>query len=134
MQLIGLARLGRDVEVRKTPTDIYVGNMSLAWDWGPKNDRGERNVQWIDCALFGERVPKLAPYLKKGRLILATLDELRIEYWDDRDGKQRSSLRARVLNVEFAGSKEDEPTSSSSSSTRAAPPPPKDSYDDDIPF
>jgi len=102
MQLIGLARIGRDAEVRYTPAGKAVANISLAFNYGARVD-GQQPTQWIDAALFGDRAEKLASYLTKGTLLCVTLDNPHVETYQKKDGTTGSKLVAFVAALEFAG-------------------------------
>lgn len=103
MHMIGLARLGRDAEVRYTANGTAVANLSLAFNYGLKDGQGNRPSQWIDAAMFGERAEKLQKYLTKGLLVMVSLDDPHIETFDKRDGGQGFKLSARVASLEFTG-------------------------------
>jgi single-strand DNA-binding protein len=100
MKTIGLARLGRDAEVRFTPGGDAVANLSLAVNYGQKDADGNRPTQWIDASLWGKRAESLAPFLVKGSLHCFTLDEIHIETYDGKNG-QGHKLVARVADVEL---------------------------------
>lgn len=100
MKHIGLARLGRDAEIRHTPAGEPVCNLSLAVSYGQKQADGNRPTQWIDAALWGKRAEVLAPYLLKGSVHCFTLDDLHIETFQGKNG-EGTKLVARVLDVEL---------------------------------
>jgi single-strand DNA-binding protein len=102
MQMTGLARLGRDVEVRFTPNGDPVANLSLAFNFGKKGDDGKRPSQWVDASLWGARAEALGPYLLKGQLLGVTLDDPHTETYES-NGKTGTKLVARVSAIEFAG-------------------------------
>ena len=64
--MIGLARLGRDAEIRTTSQGDSVATLALAFSYGRKGSDGNRPTQWVDAALWGKRAEALAPYLTKG--------------------------------------------------------------------
>jgi single-strand DNA-binding protein len=66
MKASGIARIGKDVEVRYSPSGDAIANISLAFSYGKKQSDGKRATQWVDATLFGKRAESLAPYLKKG--------------------------------------------------------------------
>lgn len=103
-QLIGVARLGRDAEVRHTPNGDTVTNLSLAFNYGRKGDDGKRPTQWVDAALWGQRAEKLAEWLVKGQQVYVVVDDVHIETYDLRDGGQGSKLAGNIQTIEFAGS------------------------------
>jgi single-strand DNA-binding protein len=101
MKTIGLARLGRDAEIRHTPSGDAVCNLSLAVNYGKKGDDGNRPTQWIDATLWGTRAEALAQYLTKGSVHCFTLDEMHIETFQKNDGTQGTKMAARVVDVEL---------------------------------
>jgi len=102
-QLFGVAGIGRDAEVRYTATGEPVVSLSLAFDYG-KKENGKKPTQWVDGALWGKRGEAMAPYLLKGRKVGVTLDDVHIETFTKGDGSQGFKLAGRVSNIEFAGS------------------------------
>lgn len=139
MMAFGLARLGRDAEVRYTPDGTPVANLSLAFSYGKKGTDGKRPTQWVDGSLWNKRAEALAQYLTKGTLLAVTLEDVAIETFTKADGTPSSKLVARVTNVELAGS----PTQAQKPAPAPAPAPkskptPSSSFDDlddsDIPF
>ena len=56
--------LGKDAEMRFTPTGTAILNFSLPIDIG----FGEKKeTMWVRCAMFGDRAQKLAEHLTKGK-------------------------------------------------------------------
>lgn len=103
-QLIGLARLGRDAELRHTPSGDSVTNLSLAFNYGRKGEDGRRPTQWVDGSLWGKRAEALASYLVKGQLVMVVVDDVHIETFETRDGAQGTKLVGSISSIEFAGS------------------------------
>lgn len=143
LQSFGLARLGRDCELRYTPDGTAVANLSLAFSYGRKGEDGKRPTQWLEGAVFGKRAEALAPYLLKGGLVSVTLEDTHIETFKSRDGTPGTKLTARVLAIDLAGgSTAAAPASTQPPARAAAParqPAPQtgtsfDDLDDDIPF
>lgn len=133
MNLIGLARLGRNIELRYLQDGTAVGNLALAFNYGKKGQDGRRPSQWIDAALFGDRASKLAEYLTKGAQISVILSDPHVETYQKKDGGTGIKLVARVDNLEFASSSNNE--SAQSRPQESAPS--KTSFndlEDDIPF
>ena len=103
MFLAGLARLGNDPEVRYTPDGKAVMDLSLAFNYGKKDQNGKRPTQWVSATMWGERVEKLSKHLIKGQHLFVTLGEPHIEEYTRKDGTSGMSLRARLNELEFAG-------------------------------
>lgn len=112
MILTGIARIGRDAEVRYAPDGTPVANLSLAYNYGKKDAQGNRPTTWIDASLWGERATKLAEYLKKGQQLCVVLDDVHVNVYQKGDGSTGTSLKARVSSIEFAGSRADSAASS----------------------
>lgn len=104
MQSFGLARIGRDAEVRFIPQGDAVCNLSLAFTYGKKGADGRRQTQWVDGTLFGKRAETLAPYLLKGTSVTVTLDEVHIQTFTKGDGTPGFKLAGKISFLEFAGS------------------------------
>ena len=137
-QLIGLARLGRDCELRTTQSGDAVASLSLAMDYRAGR---EKETQWVDGALWGKMAETLTQYLVKGKLVCVTLDDVHIEEFQRRDGTAGTKLVGRVSKLELAGGGRDDGERTAPPVQRQAPKPaPKssasgfDDMDDDIPF
>lgn len=102
-QLSGLARIGRDVEVRYTPAGDAVANLSLAFTYGKKDpNTGNRSTQWVEGSIWGNRAEAMAPHLTKGTQIYVVLDDARLEEFQKQDGSRSTKLTGRVSTIEFA--------------------------------
>jgi single-strand DNA-binding protein len=142
-QLFGIARLGRDAELKYTANSDPVIQLALAFEYGKKQD-GKRPTQWVDASIWGKRAESLAPYLLKGQQVSVTIDDVHIRTYEKGDGTPGFALSGRVSNIEFAGSPPAKPEAASQ--PQAARQQPKhtqapakaaaknDDFDDDIPF
>lgn len=138
--MIGLARLGRDAEIRTTSQGESVATLALAFSYGRKGSDGNRPTQWVDAALWGKRAEALAPYLLKGGLVSVSLEDVHIETFDGKNGPGHK-LAARVVDVELASPKQagSAPAQQPRPAPRPAPAPSAgsgfdDMGDDGIPF
>lgn len=105
VKLIGVARLGQDAELRRLANGTAVCNLSLAYNWGKKDQDGKRPSQWVEAALFGERAEALAKFLVKGTSLFVDLRDVRVETYQKRDGSSGSKLTGLVDGLEFAGNR-----------------------------
>lgn len=103
----GLFRVGRDAELRQTPSGQPVANVSLAFNFGRKGEDGNRPTQWIDAAIFGQRAEVLAPMLTKGSQHVFHLSDLHIETYEGRNGTGHK-LVAFVDDVELTDRRRDD--------------------------
>ncbi len=141
MKHIGMARLGRDAEIRHTPSGDAVCNLSLAvtvYDKGAENNRG---TQWIDASLWGKQAEALAQYMVKGSLHCFTLTDMKLETYQKNGGGEGVKMVARVDSVELGprvdGGSAPAQRPASAPTARPAPsrnPAPADDDDDQIPF
>ncbi len=139
MILTGISRIGRDVELRYTQAGDAVAGLSLAFNYGKKDDQGNRPTTWVKASLFGKRAEGLAQYLTKGTQVWTVLQDVRIEEFKKKDGTSGISLSATVAQIEFAGNREQSAQPSSQQVPRQvpaqqAPPANLADMDDDIPF
>ena len=141
MKAFGLARLGRDAELRTTSQGESVATLALAFSYGRKGSDGNRPTQWVDAALWGKRAEALAPYLTKGGLVSVLLEDVHIETFEGKNGPGHK-LVARVVDVELASPKQagaaPAPQPRQAPAPRPAPAPSGghgfESMDDDVPF
>lgn len=97
MQAFGLARIGRDCELRASGSTSVV-NIALAFSG---RARGEKVTQWVEGALFGKRAESLASYLLKGKLVSVTMNNVRVEDFTKRDGTVVSKMVGDVIEIEL---------------------------------
>lgn len=151
MFLTGLARLGRDAEVRYLDDGTPVVQLALATNFGKKDPQtGNRKTQWVDASWFGENGKKLAQYLVKGQQVDVVMEEPHVEQFQKSDKTVGAALRARVLRLELAGKAPERPAGQQGQGSAPQQPagqpaqqrttssnlPPADfgGFDDDIPF
>jgi single-strand DNA-binding protein len=135
MILTGIVRLGRDAEVKVSPSGTSVANFSGAFQYGKKDENGERPTQWVSFELWGERAEKLAPLLLKGQQIWVTAGSPRIREFAKKDGTVGADLRATVNDLQLIGGK---PDAAAQPVAKPAPPQQRrmsiDDIESDIPF
>ncbi|MBU6955117.1 single-stranded DNA-binding protein [Hahella sp. HN01] len=138
---IKLCALGRDAELRYTPSGQAVATLALAYSIGHGDNR---RTQWIDGALWGDRAISLEPHLTKGTKLVVTADDLELEQFTKGDGTPSAKIRCRIVKVDFASPKQTQPAPQSYRPAPMAAPQPKqmqplnagEAFDDfdDIPF
>jgi single-strand DNA-binding protein len=120
-QFIG--RLGKDVELRYTPSNEPVANISLACGWKSKDKEG---TEWINVTAFGKLAEISGQYLTKGSQIFVQ-GKMKTEKYT-KDGIDRYSTKIIADKIQMLGKKE-------TTTTRANPSPEElTALSDDIPF
>ncbi len=146
-RVILVGNLGKDAEVRYTPSGAAVSTLSLAttevWNDKSSGQRQER-TEWHRVVLWGKQAETLNDYLKKGKQIYVE-GRLQTRQWDDRDGNKRYTTEIRSDRIVLLGGRGGgtgaeasdygarEASPASSSPGGAAPSPPE-LTEDDIPF
>lgn len=144
MLLTGIARLGRDADIRFTPSGEKVANLALAFNYGKKGADNKRPAQWVEGALWGDRAEALKPHLLKGTSIGVTIADPHIETYTH-NGEKREKLVGRIIDLEFAGGARPAQGGQSDAPTPPATPPQAQApaaatgagfadFEDDIPF
>lgn len=127
--LIALCRLGRDGSLKETAAGKPVLNLTLAYNYGR-----EKETQWLDVSMFGERAAKVAQYMTKGASIVAYIDDVHVRTYPKKDGTTGASLSGVLSSFEFAGKS----GGASSEPTEVAQPKPAmapvQDLESDIPF
>ena len=139
-RVVLMGNLTRDVEIRYTPSDTAVTDISLA-----VNERIKRNDQWtdevhfFDVTLWGRTAEIAGQYLSKGSPVLIE-GRLKHDRWEQ-DGQKRSKIKIVGEKMQMLGSKgggsssgsanqssTPQPVAAAAAPTQAAPP------DDEVPF
>ena len=136
MKAQGLARIGKDAEVRFTPGGTAVANVSLAFTYGKKGEDGKRPTQWVDASIWGQRAEPMAHYLLKGKQIVAYLEDVHLQTYTKGDGTQNTKMVARLADLEFVSDNSDhKPTQKPQSAPQSKPQGSGfDDFPDDIEF
>ncbi|MBL03635.1 uncharacterized protein METZ01_LOCUS152975 [marine metagenome] len=143
-RVILVGNLGRDAELKYTPSGAAVSNFSIATSesWKDKNS-GERKekTEWHRIVIWGKTAENLSQYLLKGKQIYVE-GRLETRQWEDKEGQKRSTTEVRVGpgdRLVLLGSRDDGGSRRSSAGTESAPSNPAPNQggaltDDDIPF
>lgn len=109
-----VGRLGKDIELKKTASDIAFCNFSVAVDRGYKQG-DERVTDWIDCTAWRSTAEFLAKFFHKGSMV-GIVGSLEVRKWETDDGQKRSVTYVSVQNVSFVEGKKDGQTSAEQTS------------------
>jgi single-strand DNA-binding protein len=147
-KVILIGNLGTDPELKYTPSNRPLCNLSIATNEVFKDKSGQRQerTEWHRVTVWGEQAEHCSKYLNKGRSVYVE-GRLQTRSWDDKEGKKRYSTDIVADRVVFLGGASGEggprksgrswgeegaqaPASEPAEQQSSGPPP----GDDDIPF
>jgi single-strand DNA-binding protein len=105
-KIIIIGNLGRDPEVRYTPTGQMVASFSIASNHRYKTASGEQReeTEWFNCQAFGKLAETCNAYLSKGQQVYVE-GRLTSRTYQTRDGQTRHSNDITIREIQFLGSK-----------------------------
>ena len=146
-----VGNLGRDPEVRFTPSGKAVARFSVATTerWTDQQGQKQERTEWHNIVVWGRQAETCGQYLAKGRQVFIE-GSIRSRSYDDKDGNKRYITEIIASDVQFLGGGGREGGGGARSGSRGddGPPPPSDADfggggygggggggpDDDIPF
>jgi len=142
-------RVGRDVELRFTPSGMAVAAIALAYEYGRKDQQtGKKPTQWVEVTMWGKTAEALSQYLTKGKQVFIEAKDVHIQTYDKNDGTQGFKLAAEFVGIKFASDGQGQQQSQAPAQqqqqqqqqrpaqqqSQQAAPPDHNTFDDDIPF
>ncbi len=113
-KVILVGNLGRDPEMRYTPSGQAVTNLSVATNRTYTDSSGNqvKETVWFRVAVWGKQAETCHQYLRKGRQVLVegrlTPDENgNPRIWTGQDGAARASFEVTAQTVRFLGGREE---------------------------
>ena len=108
-KVIVLGNLGRDPEVRYTPSGAAVCNLRIATtrNWKSK-DSGEKmeETEWHSVVLYDRQAEIAGEYLKKGRPVFIE-GRLKTRKWQDKEGVDRYTTEIVADSMQLLGGRDD---------------------------
>ena len=132
-----IGNLGKDPEVRFTPSGRAVGRFPLATRVGWYVQEGQRQARNAghNVVVWGKQAETCGQYLAKGRQVFVE-GSIRTRQYDDKDGNRRYMTEVIAQRVQFLGGGRgvggEAPRGAASGGEEALPAPAPE--DDDIPF
>jgi len=105
-----VGRLGKDPEMKYTPSGTAVASFSIATNYSIKDGDGNYvdKTDWHNIVVFGRRAEFAGEYLSKGRLVYIE-GRIQTRSWEDKDGNKRYITEIISSDVQLLGSKGDSP-------------------------
>ena len=135
-KVILVGNLGRDAEMRYTPSGTAVLNFSMATTdrWTDPSGEKKERTEWHRIVVWGKQAEVLHDYLKKGRQIYLE-GSLQTREWTDREGGKRTTTEVRAQRIQLLGRADDrQPVAAHAPAETAAEPEANYEGGDDIPF
>ncbi|MFO1318278.1 MAG: single-stranded DNA-binding protein [Burkholderiales bacterium] len=105
-KVILVGNLGRDPEVRYTPENNAITNISVATTdtWRDKSGDKQERTEWHRVAFFGKLAEIAGEYLKKGSQVYVE-GRLQTRKWQDKDGQDRYTTEIVADRMQMLGSR-----------------------------
>lgn len=103
-KVIILGRLGKDPELKYTPTGMAVCNLTLATSesWADKSGQKQERTEWHRVVVWGKLAELCNQYLTKGRQAFIE-GALQTRSWDDKNGQKQYMTEIVAKTVQFIG-------------------------------
>jgi single-strand DNA-binding protein len=104
-KVILLGNLGRDPELRYTPSGQPVANFTVATNesWTKKDGSGrEERTEWHRIVAWGRTAELCAQYLAKGRTVYIE-GKLQTREWENKEGQKQRTTEIVANTVQFIG-------------------------------
>ena len=133
-KVILIGRLTRDVELKKTSSDVSFVNFSLAVDKPRKKDADHPEAIFVNCNAWRGTADFISKYFAKGSK-LAVEGYLDDNNWTDKDGNEHKDKVVVVDTAEFVERKSGKTSENNQAATTQQGTPADDQEDDsDLPF
>jgi single-strand DNA-binding protein len=102
-----IGRLGADPEIRYTPQQKAIANLSVATteSWRDKSGERQERTEWHRVVLFGKLAEIASNHLKKGALVLLE-GPIRTRKWQNSEGKDQYTTEIHADVMKMLGSKQ----------------------------
>ncbi|HEX6160474.1 MAG TPA: single-stranded DNA-binding protein [Thermoanaerobaculia bacterium] len=99
-KVILVGRLGKDPEIRSTPSGQSVTKFTIATDERFTDRSGERQerTEWHNIVAWGKLAEICGQYLKKGKLVYIE-GSIRTDSWDDKESGQKRYRTEIIANT-----------------------------------
>jgi single-strand DNA-binding protein len=105
-KVILVGRLGKDPELKYTPSGAPVAKFSLATDEVFKDRSGEqqKHTEWHNIVVWNKLAEICGQYLTKGKLVYIE-GSIRSRQWEDQAGNKRTGFDIVAREMRMLGSK-----------------------------
>ncbi|HEX2832229.1 MAG TPA: single-stranded DNA-binding protein [Thermoanaerobaculia bacterium] len=99
-KVIIVGRLGKDPEIRSTPSGTSVARFTVATDerFTDRNGEKQERTEWHNITAWGKLGEICGQYLRKGKLVYIE-GSIRTDSWDDKETGQKKYRTEIVANT-----------------------------------
>jgi single-strand DNA-binding protein len=121
-KVILVGRLGKDPELKYTPSGAAVAKFSLATDESFKDKTGEKqdHTEWHNIVAWNKLAEICGEYLTKGKLVYIE-GQIRSRQWQDQSGNKRTSYEIIANQMQMLGSRAESERTGGGAPSRPAP-------------
>jgi single-strand DNA-binding protein len=103
-KVILVGNLGKDPEVRYTPSGQAVANFNIATSesWTDKSGQKQERTEWHRIVVWGKQAEHCGEYLSKGRQVYVE-GRLQTREWADKEGRKNYTTEVIATHVTFLG-------------------------------
>ncbi len=132
---IVVGHLGRDPEMRYTPSGVPVTSFSVATTrkWTNANGEQQEKTTWFRVTCWRKQAELAAQYLTKGQRVLVEGD-IDASAWTDKEGNPRASLELTATTFRFMSSRSEAGEGGGGAAPSGGPSEGYPVHEDDIPF
>lgn len=129
-KVIIVGNVGREVELRHTPSGVAVARFSVATNerWKDKDGNRQEHTEWHTVVAWGKLAEFCQQYVTKGRQVYVE-GSLRTRTYDDDKGNRRYFTEIRAQTIQLLGRRE----GAAEGGAEEAPEMPPE-VEDDVPF
>jgi single-strand DNA-binding protein len=106
-QVTLVGRLTKNPELQKTPEGTAVTHVTLAVTRHFRNQNGELDADFVQCALWRKAAENTVQYCRKGSVVGIT-GRLQTRHYDNREGKRIYVTEVVAEQIRFLSSKPSE--------------------------
>ena len=134
-KVILVGNLGRDPEVRYTPSGTAVANFTLATTetWTDRDGQKQSHTEWHRIVAWRRLGEICGEYLSKGKQVYIE-GRIRTREWEDQDGNKRKTTEIEAQTMQMLGSRAQDESPSDANSGGGGERGPTGPTEDDIPF
>ena len=134
-KVILIGNLGKDPEIRYTPSGQAVATFSIATSekWRDKDGQTQERTDWHNIVTWGRQAEIAKEYLKKGQPVYLE-GRIQTRSYDDKEGVKKYITEIVVQRLQLLGGRPDGSGNRGASAPPPEEPPDISSDDDDLPF